>query len=68
VTSQELISTTLESTIGNSLDFIDYDEQTATLAYFDDYHTLSLIPLPHRNVHKFFGMGKKRNYLAWIEY
>ena len=66
--NNELVSSLLDCTVANCLDFIDYDEQKATIAYFDDYHTLSLSPLPHRNAHKFFGMGKKRNYLAWIEY
>ena len=58
----------LHECLAESLDHLDYDEEKATLTFLEDYHTLLLIPLPHRNTHKFYGMGTKADYLAWIEF
>ena len=45
--------------------FIDYDAETLTISYIKDFNQLRMIPLPHRNTFKFFGMGQKSEYLLW---
>ena len=48
-------------------DFIDFDLVTQTIAFIKNYQRICLIPLPHRNTIKFYGMGKKTDYLIWRE-
>ena len=48
-------------------DFIDFDLVTQTIAFIKNYQRICLIPLPHRNTIKFYGMGKKSDYLIWRE-
>ena len=46
-------------------DFIDFDFGMQTISYIKDYSTIRIMPLPHRNTIKFFGMGNKTDYLIW---
>ena len=46
-------------------DFIDFDLVTQTIAFIRNYSQIALMPLPHRNTIKFFGMGGKSDYLIW---
>ena len=45
--------------------FIDFDFGMQTISYIKNYSTIRIMPLPHRNTIKFFGMGSKTDYLIW---
>ena len=45
--------------------FIDFDFGMQTISFIKSYSTIRIMPLPHRNTIKFFGMGNKTDYLAW---
>ena len=46
-------------------DFIDFDFGMQTISFIKSYSTIRIMPLPHRNTIKFFGMGNKSDYLVW---
>ena len=46
-------------------DFIDFDFGMQTISFIKNYSTIRIMPLPHRNTIKFFGMGNKNDYLVW---
>ena len=55
----------LRSALVGANDFIDFDLVTQTIAFIRNYSQIALMPLPHRNTIKFFGMGVKSDYLIW---
>ena len=55
----------LRSALVGANDFIDFDLVTQTIAFIRNYKEIALMPLPHRNTIKFFGMGNKSDYVIW---
>ena len=55
----------LSPALAGANDFIDFDLVTQTIAFIRNYSQIALMPLPHRNTIKFFGMGNKSDYLIW---
>lgn len=55
----------LSEALTGAYTFIDFDDVTQTISYIRNYSEIIMMPLPHRNTVKFFGMGKKSDYLAW---
>ena len=55
----------LDKALCGANDFIDFDFGMQTVSYIKNYSTIRIMPLPHRNTIKFFGMGNKTDYLIW---
>lgn len=55
----------LQNAIAGANNCIDFDFDTQTVAFVRDFNSILLMPLAHRNTIKFFGMGKKKDYLIW---
>ena len=55
----------LSDALVGSNSFIDYNKATQTISFMKNYSQIVMMPLPHRNTIKFFGMGDKKDYLIW---
>ena len=55
----------LSNALVGANDFIDFDLEMQTISFIKSYSTIRIMPLPHRNTIKFFGMGNKNDYLVW---
>jgi hypothetical protein len=58
----------LDETLSKLNSDIGYNPLTLQLAYIADFNTLKVSPLPHQDNLRFFGMGKKSEYLVCREY
>ena len=61
-------SYSLDETLSKLNSYIGYNPQTLQLACMSDFNTLKVSPLPNIDNLRFFGMGKKSEYLVWREY
>ena len=55
----------LSQALAAASDFIDFDTVTQTISFMKSFSQIVMMPLPHRNTIKFFGMGDKKDYLIW---
>ena len=55
----------LSDALVGSNSYIDYNKATQTISFMKNYSQIVMMPLPHRNTIKFFGMGDKKDYLIW---
>ena len=55
----------LSSALVGANDFIDFDFGMQTISFIKNYSTIRIMPLPHRNTIRFFGMSNKNDYLIW---
>ena len=55
----------LNEALAGAYSFIDFDDVTQTISFLKNYQEIVMMPLPHRNTIKFFGMGMKSDYLIW---
>lgn len=61
-------SYSLDETLSKLNSDIDYNPQTLQLAYICDFNTLKVTPLPNQDNLRFFGMGRKSEYVLFREY
>ena len=61
-------SYSLDETLSKLNGYISYNPQTLQLAYINDFNSLKVSPLPNKVNLRFFGMGKKSEYLVFREY